>query len=290
MDIFFFAKIAHPERRKITEIPETTLRGESHDLELVLKEIGLIGDFEGAAIILGAADNDEGGFKLSIAGAHAKARESVAKYFARALPPVGQDADAGLEAEVHGVDTHAVRASARDRKKEALAIGLLERSSEAEGDLANLAIDQTARSARYVPGKIELFGQDVGGTAGQKRERNAVSVGRESKAVDDFVERAVATAGDYKLALLANCLLGQVCGVAGAVGFREVGVNAVRSKNVASLVDEFAPAVTTVSSVGIVNQKGVLDERVHVQSFRQLNIVAEKPWGTERAVRETMNL
>ncbi len=264
MDIFFLAKIAHPERRKITEIPETTLRGESHDLELVLEEIGLIGDLEGAAIIFGAADDDKGGFELTITGAHPEARESVAKYFASALPPVGKDTDARLETEVHGVDNHAVRASACDRKKEALAIGLLERSSEAEGDLANLAIDQAARGAGNVPGKIELFGQDVGGAAGKKRERNAVSVGRKSKAVDDFVERAVATTSDYKLALLANCLLGKVCGVAGAAGFREVGVNAVRSKNLASLVDEFAPAVATVSSVGIVNQKGVLDERVHV--------------------------
>lgn len=264
MNIFFFAKIAHPERRKITEIPETTLRGEGHDLELVLEEIGLVGDLEGAAIILGAADDDEGGFQLTITGAHAEARESVAKYFASALPPVGQDADACLETEVHGVDNHAVRASACDRKKEAFAFRLLKRSSEAEGDLANLAIYQAARGAGNVPRKIELFGQDVGGATGKKRERNAMAVGRKCKAVDDFVERAVSTAGDDELALLANCLLGKVCGVAGAVGFREVGVNTVRSKNLASLVDEFASAVATVSSVGIVNQKGVLDERVHV--------------------------
>ena len=264
VDIFFLAKIAHPERRKITEIAETALRGEGHDLELVLEEIGLVGDLEGAAIILGAADDDERGFELPIAGAHAEARESVAKYFASALPPVGKDADACLQTEVHGVDNHAVRAGAGDGKKEAFAFRLLERSSQAEGDLANFAIDQAARGAGNVPGKIELFGQNVGGAAGKKRERNAMAVGRKCKAVDDFVERAVAAASDDELALLANCLLGNFCGVAGAGGFREVGVNAVRSKNLASLVDEFAPAVATVSSVGIVNQKGVLDERVHV--------------------------
>ena len=91
-----------------------------------------------------------------------------------------------------------------------------------------------------------------------------MAVGRKCKAVDDFVERAISAAGDDELALLANGLLGKVCGVAGAVGFREVGVNTVRSKNLASLVDEFASAVATVSGVGIVNQKSVLDERVHV--------------------------
>src|SRR5713226_1342949 len=56
MDAAGAAEAAHPERRQITQIAEPTLRGERHDLELILEEVRASGDFEGAAVIPGAAN------------------------------------------------------------------------------------------------------------------------------------------------------------------------------------------------------------------------------------------
>jgi hypothetical protein len=47
-------------------------------------------------------------------GDDAKMWEFVAQDFAGALPPVRENADAGLEIEVDGVDDHAVGSGARD--------------------------------------------------------------------------------------------------------------------------------------------------------------------------------
>src|SRR5262249_52416919 len=90
------AKFIEPERRQITEIAKAALRGESENFEAVPEEIGLGGDFEGAAVILSAADDDEGRVDLVIAADDAEARKFVAKDFASAFPPVGENADARL--------------------------------------------------------------------------------------------------------------------------------------------------------------------------------------------------
>ena len=60
---------------------------------------------------------------------------------ARALPPVGENANAGFEIEVDGVNDHSVRAGAGNAEKIALFVGLLERCGEAEGNVFELTVD-----------------------------------------------------------------------------------------------------------------------------------------------------
>src|SRR5438874_11803695 len=165
-------------------------------------------------------------------------REFVTKNLTDACPPVRENADARFQAEVDGVDHGAIRAGAGEAEKILFLFGLLEGSGEAERDFFDGAVNEFFGGARNVPGEIEFLGEDVGGAAGKKRERNAVAVLLGSKPVDDFVERAVTAASDDEAAIFGSGARGDFGGVAGAGGFGELGVDAARSKDVARLRSE----------------------------------------------------
>src|SRR5229473_1055846 len=120
MDALSAAETAHPEGGQVAQIAEAAFRG----------------DFEGAAVIFGAADDDQGGVEFLIAHANAEMLEIVAKDFAGAFPPVGQHADAGFQVKVEGIDDHAVGTGAADAEEVLFLFGLFERSRQAEGDFS----------------------------------------------------------------------------------------------------------------------------------------------------------
>ena len=94
------------------------------------------------------------------------------------------------------------------------------------------------------------------------------------EAVDDFVERAVAAAGDHEAAILgrgARCDLG---GMAGAGRFGEVSINAARGKDVARLIEQTATRATTVPGVRVVDQQGVLEFGGHLLGFGALHLAS----------------
>src|SRR5262249_149313 len=158
------------------EVAKAALGSERAEFEFVFVQIGLRCDLEGAAVVFGAADNNQRRVYFLASACDAKMGEFVTEDFARALPPVGEDADAGFEVGVDRVDDHAVGASACDAEKVACFFWLLEGSGEAQGDIFELAVNQFFRGARNVPRKIELLGEDVGGSAGKKREWDAMSI------------------------------------------------------------------------------------------------------------------
>src|SRR2546430_1828110 len=208
MDAFSPAQITHPERWQVAQIAEAALRGQGHDLELVFEEIGVCGDLEGAAIILGASDYGKRSVKFLIADANAKALEIVTEDFARAFPPVGQHADAGFQVEVEGVDDHAVGAGAADAEKIFFLSRMFERSRQAERNFFYGAANEFFGCAGNVPGQVQLLGEDVGSASGKKSKRHAVAVLVGGQAVDDFVERAVAAAGNDEAAAFGGGALG----------------------------------------------------------------------------------
>ena len=258
MDAFEAAKFSKPQRREIAEIAEAALRGEDEDFELVVEEVGAGGDFEGAAVVFGAADDNERSDELLAVDGDAEARKVVAEDLARALPPVRENAEAGFDAKIERIDDHAVGAGASDAEEILFALGLLEGSGEAESDFFHFTVNEFLRGLRNVPGKIELFGENVGGAAGEKREGDAMAVVVSGEAVDDFVERAVTAASDDEAAIFFGGAGGNFGGVAGPGGFGEVGVDAAGSKNVAGLVDEAATAGSAVAGVRVVYHEGVL--------------------------------
>ena len=134
MDAFGFAEVAKPEGRQVAEIAQTTLCGQRHDFESIFEKVGAGGDFEWTAVIFGAANNGERGIKFLIAGDDSKVLELVTKHFAGALPPVGKNADAGFQIEIHGIDDHAVGSGAADAEEIFCLLWLLEGGGEAEGD------------------------------------------------------------------------------------------------------------------------------------------------------------
>ena len=262
-DAFGAAKFFKPERRQIAEIAQAALGAEGQDFEVVFEEIGFGGDFEGAAVVLGAADNGQRGVDFLIAADDAEMRKFVATNFAGAFPPVGENANAGFEAEVNGINNHAVGAGAADAEKISFLFGLFERSGEAESDFLDGAANEFFGGAGNVPGEIEFLGENVGGAAGEKRERDAMAVLMSGEAVDDFVERAVAAAGDDELAAFIGGLRSNFRGVAGAGGFGEIGLDAAGGKNMTSGVERAASSVAAVAGVGVVNQQSVLQVSGH---------------------------
>jgi len=258
VDVLFLAKISHPEGRQVAQITQAALRSECHALELVFEKVSLIGDLEWAAVMLGTANDDKCRLHLAIAGAHAEAGEGVANYLARALPPVSEDADTGLEAEVYRIDDHAVRTRSRNREKVAPAVGILERSGEPKSDVVKIGVDQAASGTGNVPRKIEFFRQDVGGAAGKQGKGNTIAIRSGSEAVDDFVERAIAAASNHELTMFADGLLGDLNGVARAGGLCEFGFDAVGRENASGLVEKSAASIAAIASVRVMNEERVL--------------------------------
>src|SRR5258708_38927411 len=142
IDTFGAAKIAHPECGQVAQVAQAALRREGHDFELVFEEVCARGDFEGAAVIFSAADDDERSVDFLIADEDAKVGEIVAENFASALPPVGQNAKARFQVEVERIDDHAVGTGAADAGKVFFLFGLLRGSVPAARNLLDLAASE----------------------------------------------------------------------------------------------------------------------------------------------------
>ena len=148
-------------------------------------------------------------------------------------------------------------------KEEALLFRLLQRRGQAQGNLPHFRADELLRRARNVPRQRKLLRQNVGGAAGQKRQRHAVPVHVSGQAVDDFVERAIAAARNHQLAALARGLLRDFRGVAGGGGFRKLGFDAAVGKNAPRLLDQAASHVSATSGIRVVNQQRVVELSFH---------------------------
>src|SRR5579885_1950493 len=163
MDAFGFAQIAEPKRRQ------------REQLEFILVEVGAGGDLEGAAVMLCAANDDQGCVQRLFFGFDAEARKLVSVDFSCALPPIRKNTEARLQIQIDGVSNLGVRAGAGDAQKVATLFWFVKRSGQAERQLANFSANKLLRSARDVPGKIELLCQHVGGARGKKRQSDAMA-------------------------------------------------------------------------------------------------------------------
>jgi len=85
-----------------------------------------------------------------------------------------------------------------------------------------------------------------------------------SEAVDDFVESAIAAAGDDELAALVAGTKSDFGGVTRTGCFGEVGFDAAGSEDAASFVELFAAVGASATSVWIVNQERVAKLRGHL--------------------------
>ena len=80
---------------------------------MIFEEVRAGGDFEGATVIFGAADDRQGSVEFLIADDNAEMAKIVAENLANALPPVGENAEARFQIEIEGVQIG--RASCRER-------------------------------------------------------------------------------------------------------------------------------------------------------------------------------
>src|SRR5262249_33877060 len=156
-----------------------------------------------AAVVLGAADDDERNLARLLFAGHTKMVELVVEDFTRTLPPVCQDAHASFEFEINRVSDPAVGAGAGDAEKVAGSFRLLERRGQTERDVADFAACDLVGSSRYFPGKFQFFRKHVGGSRGKQRHGYAMAVLCSGKAVDDFVDCAVAPTCDDELAAVS---------------------------------------------------------------------------------------
>src|SRR5215472_2174539 len=115
-----------------------------------------------------------------------------------------------------------------------------------------------------VPGQVEFLGKNVRGAAREKSERDAVAVVMAGETVNDFVERAVAPAGDDEATVFFGGARGDLGGVAGTGGFGEVGVNAACGENVARLIEQVVTAAAAVAGVRVVDHQRVLQVSSHM--------------------------
>src|SRR6266850_1093095 len=219
MDAFRLPQIAEPQTWQIAQIPKATLRRKGHEFEVVFKEIGAGGDFEGAAVVFGAADDDQGCFDHFFVGGDSKTRKIVAEKLASAVPPVGEDSEESFEIQVDAVNDHAVQAGTANAEEKLSLFGLFEGGGQAERNFFYGAANQLFRGAGDVPGQVQFFCESVRGSAGQQSEGNAVSVFLRCETVDDFVQRAVAATGNDELAAFVGRALREFSGMARRGGF-----------------------------------------------------------------------
>ena len=88
-----------------------------------------------------------------------------------------------------------------------------------------------------------------------------MSILRGGQAVDDFVEGAVAAAGDHESAAVLRGFLGDFGGVPGAGGFGKFGLDTVFGKEAARVIEQAAATIAAIAGVWIVNQERVLNVR-----------------------------
>ncbi len=257
VDAIGVAEIAEPERGEVTEIAKAALGGEDGEFELIFVEIGFGGDFEGAAVVFCAADDDERAFDRLFLSFDTEHREFVLQDFDGTLPPVGEDSHFCFQLEVHGVSDAAVGTSAGDAEEIAALVGLFERSGEAKRNFSNGTAHEAFGGLRNIPRQSELFGENVCRAAGKKSERNTMAILLAREAVDDFVERAVATAGDDELAAFLSGAQSDFGGVARAGCLGKVGFDSAGGENFAGFVQFFSAGLAAAPGVGVVNQERV---------------------------------
>src|SRR6266700_5346902 len=263
MDALCPAKIAHPERWQITQIAESALRREGHDLELIFEEVRAGGDLEWPAVVCGAADDNQGGVGFLTADDDARMRELVTEDFAGTLPPIGENAEAGFEIKTEGINNHAVRAGAADAEEEFFLFRLSERRGQAKSDFLHFAVNQPFRGAGNVPGQVQFFCENIGGSPGKKSERDAAAVFLSGQAVDDFIQRAVAAAGTDELTTFGGGAPRDLRGIARCSGFGEFCFDAAQGKNAPRGIERAAASWAAVAGIGIVNQESVLQFSGH---------------------------
>jgi hypothetical protein len=86
---------------------------------------------------------------------------------------------------------------------------------------------------------------------------------RVGQTVHDFIESAIAAAGDYQLALFDYGLARDLYGVTGSGGFREFGFDSVARENAAGFIDQFSSSIAAVSGIRVVDQQRVLEVCIH---------------------------
>src|SRR6266568_557084 len=249
------AKIAHPEGWQITQIAKSALRREGHDLELISEEVRTGGDLEWPAVVCGAADDNQGGVGFLAADDDAKVRKLVTEDFAGTLPPIGENAEAGFEIKTEGINNHATGAA--DAEEEFFLFRLSERRGQAKSDFLHFAMNQPFRGAGNVPGQVQFLCENIGGSTGKKSERGAAAVFLSGQAVDDFIQRAVAAAGNHELTTFGGGAPRDVGGIARCGGFSEFCFDAAQGKDAPRGVEVATPAAAGVTGVRVVNQQRV---------------------------------
>src|SRR5437660_4798585 len=134
---------------------------------------------------------------------------------------------------------------------------MFERSGQAERNFFYSAANEFFGRAGDVPWQVQFLGENVCSSSWKKSKRNAVTVLVGGQAVDDFVERAVAAAGNDEAAAFGGGALGNFRSMAWAGGFRKFGFDAARGENVARGIERAAAAFATSAGVGVVNQQSV---------------------------------
>src|SRR6266851_2926378 len=257
------AKIAHPEGWQITQIAEPALRREGHNLELIFEKVRAGGDLEWPAVVCGAADDNQGGVGFLAADDDAKVRKLITEDFAGTLPPIGENAQAGFEIKIEGINNHAIGAGAADAEEEFFLFRLSERRRQAKSDFLHFAVNQPFRGAGNVPGQAQFLCENVGGSTGKKSERDAAAVFLSGQAVDDFIQRAVAAAGNDELTTFGGGAPRDLGGIARCGGFGEFCFDAAQGENAPRGVERAAASSAAVTGVRIVNQQRVVQFGAH---------------------------
>src|SRR5690349_2475010 len=258
VDTIRLTQIAEPERWQVAQILEAALRGQCQQFELILIEVRAGGDLERPAVMFGAADHDQGSVQAFFGCLHSEAREFVAEYFAGALPPVGKDSEARFQFEIDRIGDLAVGPGAGDAEKIAALFGAIEGSCQAERQFTNFAANELLGSATDVPGQVQFLREHVGSAGWKERKGYAVAVLLHSQAVYDFVDSAVAPAGDHKLAACLTGIRCQLSGFARGRSLRQSDLDAFLRENAAGFLELLAPCITAPTGIGIVDQKRAL--------------------------------
>ena len=191
--------------------------------------------------------------------ADAEMMKLIVENFARALPPISQDAQASLEFEIDGVGDAAVGASAGNAEEVPRFFGLFERRCEAKSDIADFTAGELFRGFWNVPGKFELLCEDVRGASGQQCKRDTVAILRAGKPVDNFVDGTVTAAGNDELPAIGVRAPCDFDRFARSGCFREIRLDAACFKDPASFIHFQAASIASATGVRIVNQQSVME-------------------------------
>src|SRR4029077_6560447 len=222
-------------------------------------------DFEWAAVVDRAPDDDERGGLIRAPGANAHKRERVAENLTCAFSPIGEHAGTFLQSFVHGVDDGAVGPRARDGKKVSAFARKFGRmcavqwNRNTESDASDLAAWNQARRMRNVPGNAQFLSENVGGAGGEERHGDLAS----GEAVHDFVHGAITAAGDHHTASLLDGLASDIFRAKRSARGSEFGSDAGVFQQADGLLDFCEAAMATAPAGRVVNQQSVLNRVRH---------------------------